>query len=94
VPFVAGLIVAVVFLLLGIAMAVPTAASDVAQNVIGGFAIVVACLCGSLSWTNGVLLMPEGVVKRQTFRRTTIPWDAVASLEVAPVPRNGACCWQ
>ena len=29
-------------------------------------------------------------MKRHTFRRTTIPWDAVRSLDVAPVPRNRA----
>lgn len=29
-------------------------------------------------------------MKRQTFRRTTIPWDAVESFKVAPVPRNRA----
>jgi hypothetical protein len=90
VPFVAGLIVAVVFLLLGIAAVVPTSTSDVAQNVVGGFVIVVACFGGSISWTNGVLLTPEGIVKRQAFRRMTIPWGAVARLEVAPVPRNAA----
>jgi hypothetical protein len=90
VPFVVGLSCAVGFLLLGIAMAVPTSTSDVAQNVIGGFLIAAACWGGGISWTNGVLLTPEGIVKRQTFRRTTIPWDAVGSFGVAPVPRNQA----
>jgi hypothetical protein len=42
VPFVVGLVVAIGFLLLGIAMAVPTSTSDVAEHVIGGFAIAAA----------------------------------------------------
>jgi len=60
----------------------------VAQHVIGGFAIAIACWVGGLAWTNGVWLTPEGIVKRQSFRRTTVAWDAVGSFKVAPVPRN------
>jgi hypothetical protein len=90
VPFVVGLSCAAGFLLLGIAMAVPTSTSDVAEHVIGGFAIAAACWGGGISWTNGVLLTPEGIVKRQTFRRTTISWDAIESFSATKVPRNQA----
>jgi hypothetical protein len=90
VPFVVGLVVATGFLLLGIAMAVPTSTSDVAEHVIGGFAIAAAAWGGGISWTNSVSLTPDGIVKQQTFRRTSIPWDAVGSFAVAPVPRNQA----
>jgi hypothetical protein len=90
VPFVAGLSVAAGFLLLGIAMAVPTSTSDVAEHVIGGLVIAAACWGGGISWTNGVLLTPEGIVKRLTFRRTTISWDTIESFSVARVPRNQA----
>lgn len=89
-PVAIGVSCATLALLVGIAMAVPASTSDVAQNVIGGFAIAVACWVGGVTLTNGVWLTPEGIVKRQTFRRTTIQWDAVESLTVAPVPRNQA----
>ena len=90
-PFVAGLSCAAGFLLLGIAMAVPTpTSSDVAEHVIGGFVIAIACWVAGLAWTNGVWLTPEGIVKRQTYRRTTISWDAIESFSVARVPRNQA----
>jgi hypothetical protein len=88
VPFAVGLAVAIGFPLLGIAMAVPTSTSDVAGNIIGGFVILAAFWGGGISWTNGVSLTPEGIVKRQTFRRTSIPWDMVESFTVAPVPRR------
>lgn len=87
-PFAIGLFGAALPLLVGIAMAVPTSTSNVAEHVIGGFGIVVACCVGALAWTNGVWLTPEGIVKRQTFKRTTIPWATVGSFKVAPVPRN------
>lgn len=89
-PFAMGLSGAALFLLVGIAMVVPTSTSNVAEHVIGGVAIAVACWTGGIVWTNGVLLTPEGIVKRQTFRRTTIPWAAVQSFKMAPVPRNRA----
>jgi hypothetical protein len=90
VPFFVGLFVAIGFLFIGIGMAVPTSTSDVAEHVIGGFVIVAALWGGGISWTNSVSLTPDAIVKRQTFRRTSIPWKEVESLTVAPVPRNPA----
>ena len=85
-----GLSVAIAFLLLGIAMVIPAATSDVAEHVIGGFAIAAACWGGGISLTNGVWLTPEAIVKRQGYRRTVIPWDTIESFAVARVPRNQA----
>lgn len=91
VPFVVGLSGAAVFLLIGIEMAVPTpTSSGAAEHAIGGFVIAIACWVAGLAWTNGVWLTPEGIVKRLTFRRTTISWDAIESFSVARVPRNQA----
>lgn len=90
VPFAMGLSAAIGFLLTGVAMIVPALGTDVAEHVIGGFLIAAACWGGGISWTNGVMLTREGIVGRQTYRRTTIPWDAVGSFKVAPVPRHQA----
>ena len=73
-------------------MVIPAPASDVAEHVIGGFAIAVACWGGGISLTNGVWLTPEAIVKRQGYRRTVIPWDTIESFAVARVPGNAA--WQ
>jgi hypothetical protein len=86
--FVWGLSVAILFLLLGIAMVVPASGTNVAQHVIGGFAIAAACWGGGISLTNGVWLTPEAIVKRQGYRRTVIPWDTIESFSVGRVPRN------
>ena len=90
VPFYMGMVFATLFLLFGIAMAVPTSTSDVAEHVIGVFVIAVSIWAGGLAWTTSVLLTPDGIVKRQRYRRTSIPWDAVGSFSVAPLPGNPA----
>lgn len=90
VPRTIGLSAATLALLVGIAMVVPNPTSDVSEHVIGTFCIAVACWAGGIAWTNGVLLTPEGIVQRHTFRRTIIPWGSVESFKASPAPRNPA----
>lgn len=71
-------------------MVVPSSTANASQYVLGGVGIVVGCWTGSVVWTNCVLLTPEGIIQRQYFRRTTIPWGTVESFSVALVPRRRA----
>jgi Bacterial PH domain len=85
-PLVGGLVGFVGFLLLGVSMLAFAPSGDVGDRVFGACFIVLAGWGGGLAVTNGVVLSPLGVTYRYNFRRKTIAWESVASLDTRPMP--------
>jgi hypothetical protein len=81
-------VVGTLFGLVGIATAIPGPGKDIAENALGGIAIVLGIALGAVALTNNVTLSPAGISYRSNFRLRTLQWDIVDAFRVSRFPGN------
>lgn len=78
-----------IFLVLGVTMLLASPAGDAPDRVLGGMFTVFAAVGGGDSLSSVVVLSPEGIAYRSSYRRRFISWDAVESFTVVPASGMG-----
>jgi hypothetical protein len=80
---------AFVFLVLGIGMVVDGFHAGLGESVVGGLAVVFACIAVGYVFTSYAELTPAGLAYRFNFRRKMIPWASIESFRASRGPGTG-----